>query len=48
MAALKTQIFLKTPVANVFVPPSTSILRRISTQNLHPIETDGTRSLRHA
>jgi hypothetical protein len=29
-------------------PLSTSVLRRIAAQNLHPIETDGTRPLRHA
>jgi hypothetical protein len=34
--------------ASVRFPPSTPVLRRISAQNLHPIETDGTRSLRHA
>jgi hypothetical protein len=33
---------------NVGFPLSTSVLRRISAQNLHPIETDGTRPLRHA
>jgi hypothetical protein len=33
---------------NVGFPPSTSVLRRISAQNLHPIETNGTRLLRHA